>query len=125
MGEDNLVKIKDLKPYARNVNVRVKIVRVGEERKVISRFDRAQHRLAEALVGDETGSIILTLWNEAIDLVREKENTTVVIKNGFVSVFRNFMRLNLGKKGRIEDSDTEIEEVNIKNNLSDRCVRRY
>jgi len=125
MGEDNLIKVRDLKPYTRNVNVRVKIVKVGEERKVISRFDRAQHRLAEALVGDETGSIILTLWNEAIDLAKEKEKTTVVIRNGFVSVFRNFMRLNLGKKGRIEDSNIEINEVNIKNNLSDRCVRRY
>jgi len=125
MGEDNLIKVRDLKPYTRNVNVRVKIVKVGEERRVISRFDRAQHRLAEALVGDETGLIILTLWNEAIDLAKEKENTTVVIRNGFVSVFRNFMRLNLGKKGRIEDSNIEINEVNMKNNLSERGVRRY
>ncbi|MCS6784602.1 MAG: single-stranded DNA-binding protein, partial [Candidatus Caldarchaeum sp.] len=38
--------------------------------------------------------------------------------NGFIKLFRGKMQLNLGKFGRIEQSDQTVTEVNTENNLS-------
>ncbi len=122
MGSSELIKVRDLMPNSKHVNIRVKVLSVGEERSVISRFDGSEHRVAEALVGDETGVILLTLWNDNIDLIREKEDSTIIIRNGYISIFRNTMRLNLGRRGTVEDSDVEIEEVNTDNNLSEQVI---
>ena len=55
------VKVDSLKPRRRNVNVIVKIVSKGETREITSRRDYTVHSVAEALVGDETGCVLLTL----------------------------------------------------------------
>ena len=55
------VKIGDLNTYSSNVETVVKVVSKTEPKKVSSRRDWSTHRIAEALVGDETGSIYLTL----------------------------------------------------------------
>ena len=124
MGEREFVKVGDLVVGSRGVNVVVKILSVGEERTVVSRRDGSTHRVAEALVGDETGVVLMTLWDEDIDLLRDREGSTVVVRGGYVGTFGNSMRLNLGRYGRIEGSSREIEEVNESNNLSERRVER-
>jgi replication factor A1 len=122
---EEYVKIESLQPYGRSVNAKVKIVNVGEVR-VVSRGER---RVADALVGDETASILLTLWDDEIE--RFSEDDVVDISNGYVSVFRGSMRLTAGRYGTITKIEEEIPEVNTDNNLSDREVeerqrfRRY
>lgn len=75
------------------------------------------HRVAEALVGDETGSIYLTLWDDIIDEVEEGQ--VLNIKNAYVNLFRGSMRLNLGRFGSYELAESPpFEEVNLDNNLS-------
>ncbi len=122
---EQFIKIGNLTANSRNVNLRVKVLSVGEERTVTSRRDDALHRVAEALVGDETGTVLMTLWDDKIDLIREREGSTVVLKNCYVGVFRNSMRLNIGRYGSVEDSSEEIEEVNEENNISEKRVREY
>jgi len=109
------VKIEKLTPSSRGVNVIVKVVSKGESRNVMGRG--GPHRVADALVGDETGCVYLTLWDDNIDQIKEEE--TISITNGYVNLFRGNMRLNIGRYGSFEVLDeSPIEEVNTENNLS-------
>jgi len=110
------VKVESLDPESRQVNVTVKVVSKGQARETTSRRDGSTHRVVDALVGDETGSVYLTLWDDNIDKVNEGD--TISVKNGYVSLFRGSMRLNIGRYGSMEPSDQPIENVNSENNLS-------
>jgi len=110
------VKVKALKPNLRKVNGIVRVVEVGEPRVVYSRRDRSEHRVAEALVGDETGCALLNLWDDQIDTFGPDD--VFKIKNAYTSLFRGFLRLNLGRYGEVEKVDREVGEVNTENNLS-------
>lgn len=109
--------------YSRGVNTIVKVISMTEPREVTSRADRSTHRVCEALVGDETGSVYLTLWDEAIEGVSEEQ--VLKITNGYVNLFRGSMRLNLGRYGSYEVLDeAPFKEVNLDNNLSSRQFER-
>jgi replication factor A1 len=120
--EERSMKIGDLNERSRQVNVVAHVSNVSQPREVSSRADGSTHKVTEALVGDETGSILLTLWDDAIGKVSEGKN--VDIKNGYVSVFKGSMRLNIGRFGEIGDSDAEIANVNTENNLSEKVVEQ-
>jgi replication factor A1 len=123
------VKVEKLAPGSREVNTIVKVISKSEVRNVTGR-DYAVRRVADALVGDETGCIYLTLWNDNIDKI--KEQSTLRITNGYVNLFRGNMRLNIGKYGSFKLlEESPITEVNTENNLSskryaqERRDRRY
>jgi len=122
-----LMKIERLTPSSREVNVVAKVVSKSEVRSVSGRSGFSTHRVADALVGDETGCVYLTLWDDNIDQIGEED--TVRINNGYVKLFRGNMRLNIGKYGSFEVlGESPIEEVNTENNLSDKRYeqeRRY
>ncbi|MEM0384730.1 MAG: OB-fold nucleic acid binding domain-containing protein [Candidatus Caldarchaeum sp.] len=111
-----LVKIGSLTPRSRGVNLVAKLVEKPEPRVVSSQYDQSEHRLTEALIADETGAITLVLWDENIDTVNEGD--AVKVTNGFIKLFKGRMQLNLGRFGKIEPADVQIEEVNTENNLS-------
>jgi len=106
------MKISELEPK-KNVDLIFKVLEKSE-----SRMTRNGTRVAEALVGDETGVIVMTLWEDDIEKVEEGE--TYNLKNGYVTLFRGSMRLTIGRSGVIEKSDEEIEEVNREYNLSEK-----
>jgi len=112
------VKVNALRPGSRGINTVVKVVDMGTPRTVSSRRDQTEHRVSEALVGDETGSLLLTLWDDQID--QFSVGNVFEIKNGFTSIFRGSLRLNLGRYGTAEKVEMEIAEVNTENNLSER-----
>ena len=118
MAEEEYVKVDTLKPRARNVNVRVKVVSKSRVRNVTSRRDFTVHRVVDALVGDGTGCVLLTLWDDKID--EFSPDDVFEIRNGYTSLFRGFLRLNTGKYGEAEKVDREVGEVNTENNLSDK-----
>lgn len=111
-----MMKVGELRTYSRRVNLIAKIVEKREEREVFSRSDGLNHRVAEALIGDETASVLLTLWDENID--RFEVGDVIQISNGYANLFRGSLRLNIGRYGSAEKVDQEIEEVNTENNLS-------
>lgn len=117
-----LVKIGNLNPWSRSVNLLAKVIKKGEERFVASKFDQREHRLSETLIADETGAITLVLWDENVDKVNEGD--VVMITNAFVKPFKGSMQLNLGRYGSIEMVNEEIPSVNIENNLSARIMPR-
>ena len=115
---EELIKVEKLTPNSREVNTIVKVVSKSEVREVPGK-DYSMHRVADALVGDETGCLYLTLWDDNIDKVDEK--ATLRITNGYVNLFRGNMRLNIGKYGSFQVlEESPIAEVNTENNLSDK-----
>ncbi len=82
---------------------------MGERRSIDSKFGGSRN-LCEAVVGDETGTVILSLWEDQIDQVSEGD--VLQVNNGYVSLVRGHMRLNVGKYGSFKKSDQEIAEVN-------------
>ncbi len=118
-------KVEELNPGSKWFTITVKVLEVNEEKTVFSRRDGNEHRVADALVGDETGTVYLSLWDEDIDKVKEKEGSSITIKNGYVTVYKGSMRLSVGRFGQIEDSEKEIENVNRENNVSEKQVKDY
>jgi replication factor A1 len=116
--ELEMVKVETLGPKSRGVNIIVKVVSKGEIRSVTGR-DYSVRRVADVLVGDETGVLYMTLWDDKIDAINEE--ATLNITNGYINLFRGNMRLNIGKYGSYElMEDSPITEVNTENNLSDK-----
>jgi len=110
--------VSDLGPKQKNMNLKIKCDELNEVREVTSKKDGSTHRVTEALIGDETAAILLTIWDDTIDRVEIGKN--YVVKNTYTSIFRGSLRLNLGKYGELEDSTEEIGDVNKENNLSDK-----
>ncbi|KAG1366216.1 hypothetical protein COCNU_13G000060 [Cocos nucifera] len=75
-----------------------------------------QMRIAECLVGDETGMIVFTARNEQVDLM--KPGTTVILRNAKIDMFKGSMRLAVDKWGRVEVTDPADFTVKEDNNLS-------
>ncbi|CAM8898889.1 unnamed protein product [Rhodiola kirilowii] len=58
-----------------------------------------QSRIAECLIGDETGTILFTARNDQVDLM--KPDTTVILRNAKIDMFKGSMRLAVDKWGRV------------------------
>jgi len=99
------LKIKDLRNGMKRVSVEAKVTEKSDTREVMSRFKDATYNVATAMVGDETGTIKLTLWNEQIDQVNV--NDTVKVENGYVTSFRGEIQLNVGRYGKLTVEQTE------------------
>jgi replication factor A1 len=93
------MKVNELRNGMKRVNIEAKVMEKEEPRQVASRFKDETYRVANALVGDETGTVKLTLWNEQIDQV--KVGDTIAVENGYVTSFKGEIQLNAGKYGRL------------------------
>jgi len=110
-------KVGELTPASRAVNVTAKVVSKSEIRNIAAGRDGSPHKVCDALVGDETGSVYLTLWDDNIDKVNDGD--TITIGNGYVTLFRGNIRLNVGRYGTLEPAKEALAgEVNTENNVS-------
>ena len=92
------MKVSELKPGMRRVDITAKIQEISTPRDVTTRRGE-QSRVATAVVSDDSGTVKLNLWNEQIDQV--KTNDTVTIENGYVDSFRGETQLNVGRYGKL------------------------
>ena len=109
MVDKPLTKVRDLTPNSKQVNVLAKVVSVGEPKEVMGKFGDPR-KVCEAVVGDDTATIILSLWNEQIGTIAKDE--IILVDNGYVSLVRGHMRLNVGRYGNLSKSTEAIAEVN-------------
>ena len=116
-------KVSELTPASRAVNVLAKVVSKSEVRNIAAGRDGAPHRVCDALVGDETGSVYLTLWDDNIEKVNDGD--TINVGNGYVTLFRGNMRLNIGRYGTLEVAKEALAgEVNTENNMSSKVYEQ-
>ncbi|GLT46370.1 hypothetical protein SLA2020_201300 [Shorea laevis] len=119
------VKVEDLKPGTSGHTLTVKVVETttvktaqkpNKGRSLLSR-PAPPARIAECVVGDETGTIVFTARNEQVDLM--KQGTTVILRNAKIVMFKGTtMRLAVDKWGRVEVTEPAGFVVKEDNNLS-------
>jgi replication factor A1 len=117
--ETHDVKIGDVKPLEKRLNVVFQVTDAGEQREINKRSGET-HRVCDFTVADETASITLTLWNEDIDAI--SVGNVYKLSNGFANVFQNSLRLSKGKFGEIGEDATVFDEINQDNNRSSEHV---
>nr|CAB3501385.1 unnamed protein product [Digitaria exilis] len=112
-------KVDQLRPVTNGHTLIVKVVSAtpvpGRARPGAPASSRAP-RIAECLVGDETGVIVFTARNDQVDLL--KPNATVILRNARIDMFKGSMRLAVDKWGRIEATEPASFTVKEDNNLS-------
>ena len=92
------MKISDVKTTASNVSLEAVVAQKGEPRDVNTRMGAT--RVAECNIEDDSGTTILVLWGDQIDLV--KEGDKIKITNGYVKEWQGNLQINIGKFGKIE-----------------------
>ena len=116
-------KVGELTPQSRAVNVTAKVVSKSELREIPMGRDGSPHKVCDALVGDETGVVYLTLWDDNIEKVNDGD--TIRVENGYVTLFKGNMRLNIGKYGKLEPAKEPLAaEVNTENNVSSKTYEQ-
>ncbi len=114
-----MVKINELKPYMKKVDIEGKIIGKNEVREVTSKLDNSSHKVTEVTIGDDSGCVLLTLWDDAIEQVEEGKSYKVT--NGYTSTFKDSLRMNVGRYGELSDGG-EIANVNSENNISEKEI---
>lgn len=107
-----LYTVRGLTENSRGVTIRVRVISKGEVR-LVKTNDDIEHKVDDLRVGDRTGTILMTLWDEKIGQVEEGD--LIDIEKGYVNRFMGRLRLNVGKYGkmeRVEDLDfPSVEEL--------------
>ncbi|MFW9860639.1 MAG: GNAT family N-acetyltransferase [Candidatus Thorarchaeota archaeon] len=91
--------IGELVDGMKQVTVEGSVDDIPPAREVVSRKDGKTHRVADARLSDETGSVKLALWNDAIRQVNPGER--ILVEKGYVNSFREEIQLNLSRFGRL------------------------
>ncbi|NVM30026.1 MAG: hypothetical protein HWN65_14380 [Candidatus Helarchaeota archaeon] len=114
-----ITPIEALERQTKHLTVTVFVKDKVEERSVRTRRDGKMHQVSTYLVGDPTGCILLTLWDEWGDLV--EVGTSITIEGAFVRAFRGQRFLNLHKGAGITPSKRDVQ-FSATNNLSEKVV---
>eukprot|EP01120_Amphizonella_sp_Union-15-10_P009701 TRINITY_DN3739_c0_g2_i3.p1 TRINITY_DN3739_c0_g2~~TRINITY_DN3739_c0_g2_i3.p1 ORF type:complete len:169 (+),score=36.47 TRINITY_DN3739_c0_g2_i3:487-993(+) len=114
--KSTFVKCSALKPGTKGHNLLLKVLS-SEVVVEAERSDNTKVKFAEAVVGDETGSIVLTAKNDQVDIAQP--GSTIEIRNAKIDMFKGYMRLVVDKWGKITQATSPATfEVNRSNNLS-------
>ena len=106
------MKVDELTPRTGRVNMPVKVISLDEPRSM----DNGT-MVCEGLVGDETGTVIMSFWNDEIEVAQT--DVVLDLKDARANLVRGHMRLSLGKKGSMKESDTSLDNIKQSVNLSD------
>jgi replication factor A1 len=92
------MNISEIQVREGKINVEAEVTDLGE----IREFDKfgKKIKVCNATFKDESGEIILTLWNDEIDKV--KVGDKVKITNGYCNEYQGEKQLTAGKFGNLE-----------------------
>ena len=96
-------KIKGLKPKQSDVNIEATIKEISPARE-FQKYGKPG-RVANSIIEDDSGEIVLTLWNEDVDKFSEGDRIKIV--NGYVNEWRGELQLTAGRAGNLEKVDGE------------------
>ncbi|HIH09141.1 MAG TPA: hypothetical protein HA254_00565 [Candidatus Diapherotrites archaeon] len=109
------MKVCELKPELKKIELLIKAGEVLAPRQIVLPSDSLFHNVCDALVGDESGCVYLSLWDENIFNVQAGKYYKV--SNAYTTIYRNSLRLNTGKYGKISPCEGSFE-IDTSNNLS-------
>ncbi len=95
IGEGSvMIPISSLKEGMNNVNVEGKIVEKSFARMVKAKRSRESLMVSNAALEDETGRVVMTLWDKQITLV--KVASRIRVENGYTTSYSGVTQLNVG-----------------------------
>ncbi len=95
------LKIGELKPKMRAIDLLAKVTHIGGVREFPRRYGEVG-RVAVLLVGDETGSIRLNLWEDKVETVKRIQSEDILLLQGAYTRERfGELNLNLGQRGSL------------------------
>ena len=97
MSGEETRKVMDLREGEDNVSVKVRVLETREPKVVQTR--RGPRTISEAIVGDETGRMKLTLWGKHAGTLQEGE--AIEITGAWTTQYRGEVQLNVGYRGEI------------------------
>ncbi|MHA2315160.1 MAG: hypothetical protein ACXACF_07730 [Candidatus Hermodarchaeia archaeon] len=109
--------VAELRPFMKSLNITIKITEKGEEREVTSRRDGETHRVVDAIAGDATGTVLISLWDDMIETV--EVDKTYRLEKGYTSLFQGHLRLNIGRYGEISEPNTNNPAIAVEATAGD------
>ena len=101
------MKIAEIKIGMNGVTVEGKVTDKSETRTVQTRY--GQRSVCDTTLEDETGTIKLSLWEEAINTVNIGDK--IMVSGGYITEFRNQLQLNMPRSGKIEVTEKGTLEM--------------
>jgi len=104
----NLVKIEEIKEPKISVSFYGKVIRKYEE--IVFSNSNTEGRVQSLLLGDDTGVIRVTFWNDKVDLLTDvKEGDVLKIVNAFSRENQDRIEVNYGSYSDLEVNPEGIE----------------
>ncbi len=107
------LKIENVVPGMRSVSLKCRVVNISEINE-FKKTDGSEGKVQSIILGDETGTIRLSLWNDQLEFAEKIEvGSTIEIKNAYSKEDnRGNVELRLGKKTIIKKIDSsEVPNV--------------
>ncbi|MGP8323525.1 MAG: OB-fold nucleic acid binding domain-containing protein [Methanosarcinaceae archaeon] len=107
----NSQKITDIKDGMGDINICGRVVDISDVR-TFSRKDGTEGRVCNIGIGDETGKIRVTLWDDKTDFTKEINfDDSIEIINGYAreNNFNQQVEIQVGNHGVIKKSDSVVE----------------
>jgi len=109
-----LVKIKNIVVGVKNVETAGKVTRVFDP--VSFEREGRKGRVQNFMIGDDTGEIRVTAWNDQVDILNKfGAGDTIKIENGYVKTNQDRKEVHLNDRSKItvNPSDINIENVAV------------
>jgi len=115
LKEAEFKKIEEINPNDVGINLKLSVCKV--ENLLTKVKDDVSTKVADVLVGDETGMIKMRVRGDYVDAVSKVHNQ-ITVRNGFINMIKSHMRLQIDSFGKISIEKNNIVLVNTENNLS-------
>ena len=103
--------VEDLSLGLSNVNL-LGLVLDTDSVRTFDRDDGSEGKVANLTLGDSTGRVRVTLWDEMADRATELEaGATVEVVDGYVRDRDGDLELHVGNRGAVEEVDEDVEYV--------------
>ena len=104
-----VTRVIDLREGMNGVSVRVRVLEAGEAKVIKTR--KGPRTISEAIVGDESGRVRLTLWGKLAGSIKKGE--AIEIRGAWTTVYKGQVQLNVGAKGSIIGDEDVVREDEI------------
>jgi replication factor A1 len=111
VSPDGRARVEDLALGRSDVTL-VGVVLDTDSVRSFDRDDGSEGRVANLVVGDETGRVRVTLWDEKADRAEElSPGETVEVVDGYVRERDGDLELHVGSRGAVDVVDADVEYV--------------
>ncbi|MBI3033373.1 hypothetical protein HYY69_07905 [Candidatus Woesearchaeota archaeon] len=115
LTQESPLKINQLQPGLKNIQLHGKVLRKYN----LYEFTRGDTvgKVASFQLGDETGSVRVTLWHDQTALFEElKENDTIKIDDGYVKENNGYKEIHLNTRSKLHINPSDVFVGEIKAN---------